>query len=166
MRVPRNNRVGSEGDVRRNRDLVGYVVEVMGQTHDHAVLDRQHDELVQLVIVGHGRHGPRLRGARELDGRDGVEVHPDDVAEWWQRYVIYRRKVGGKTVGGQVRLRRDELRWYFDAMTGGALDEQTLVDRTNERQLRSYEVRKARIGEEGEDWPGYESGRLPRDDEQ
>lgn len=90
---------------------------------------------------------------------------PDDVAEWWRRYVIYRRKVGGKVVGGMVRLRRDELRWYFDALEGGPLDEQTLVDRTNERQLRSYRVRRARMGEEGDDWPGYESGRLPPPDE-
>lgn len=108
------------------------------------------------------RQEPRIR--KRLRPGDALSS-PDDVAEWWQRYVIYRRKVGGKTVGGQVRLRRDELRWYFDALAGRPLDEQTLVDRTNERQLRSYEVRQARIGEEGEDWPGYEAGRLPPPDE-
>lgn len=104
------------------------------------------------------RQEARIR--KPLKGGSGVP-RPDAVSEWWRRYVIFRRKVGGKPVGGHVRLQRQELAWYLQAMDGEELDEKTLVDSTNQRQLQSYAVRQRRNGTMNEPWPGYEAGRLP-----
>ena len=42
---------------------------------------------------------------------------------WWLEYVAYRRKVGGKQVGGRRRLDLIELDWYRRALRGEALPE-------------------------------------------
>lgn len=84
----------------------------------------------------------------------------DSVADWWRRFVLYRRKVGGRTVGGTVRLRRPEIGWYFDALAGRELDEEMLIEVTNERQLKSYMVRQQRPPDEVDRTPP-QAGLVP-----
>lgn len=40
------------------------------------------------------------------------------TAHWWRAYVIFKRKVGSQIVGGSLRLRLKEVRWFFDALRG------------------------------------------------
>jgi hypothetical protein len=50
----------------------------------------------------------------------GMAQPPCD-GPWWLEYVAYRRKVGGKQVGGRRRLDLIELDWYRRALRGEAL---------------------------------------------
>ncbi|MAE46177.1 MAG: hypothetical protein CMJ86_04715 [Planctomycetes bacterium] len=59
---------------------------------------------------------------------------------WWLEYVTYRRKVGGKQVGGRRRLDNLELLWYRRALRGESPPHEEL----SKRLLRA--AREARVG--------------------
>lgn len=59
---------------------------------------------------------PRAQEAAVL----GDQRPPCD-GPWWLQYVAYRRKVGGKQVGGRRRLDLLELSWYRMALRGEPL---------------------------------------------
>lgn len=61
---------------------------------------------------------PRVQEAATL----GAE-RPACDGPWWLQYVAYRRKVGGKQVGGRRRLDLVELDWYRMALRGDPLPE-------------------------------------------
>ena len=89
--------------------------------------------------------GQEMRITRRLKD-EGSSVMPprDAVEDWWRRYVFYRRKVGGRRYGGAMRLQRDEVAWYFDAVAGRELDEEELILHTLGRQLGSKDIREER----------------------
>ncbi|TDJ67161.1 MAG: hypothetical protein E2O39_15215 [Planctomycetota bacterium] len=39
-----------------------------------------------------------------------------DIQHFWRSYVIFRRKVGGGVTGAGLRLLRQELAWFYDAV--------------------------------------------------
>ena len=59
---------------------------------------------------------------------------------WWREYVTYRRKVGGKQVGGRKRLDNLELGWYRQALRGEAPPREALFEHLVKR------VRDAHVG--------------------
>ncbi len=93
------------------------------------------------------------RMAKRLDPLTAT-TSPDEPNDWWRRFVLFRRKVGGMPVGGTRRLRMVELRWYLDALQGIPVDEQFLIDSANERQMRALENNTLRTG-------GGADGRQP-----
>jgi hypothetical protein len=58
-----------------------------------------------------------------------------DVAAWLRQFVFYRRKVGGRQVGGRRRLTLQEVSWMLDALAGRELP--------NMEVLRYVESREA-----------------------
>lgn len=88
----------------------------------------------------------RLSRHTALNVPDTQEQHvlgrtpaPMDGA-WWLEYVTYRRKVGGKQVGGRRRLDNLELLWYRRALRG----ESPPPEELSKRLLRA--AREARVG--------------------
>ena len=59
---------------------------------------------------------------------------------WWREYVTYRRKVGGKQVGGRKRLDNLELGWYRQALRGEDPPREALFEHLVKR------VRDAHVG--------------------
>ena len=49
-------------------------------------------------------------------------------AHWWRTYVIFKRKVGGQIVGGSMRLRMKELRWFLAALDGQGLEREEALE--------------------------------------
>ena len=104
------------------------------------------------------------RMAKRLDP-EAATTSPDEPNDWWRRFVLFRRKVGGMPVGGTRRLRLEELRWYLDALQGIPVDEQFLIDSANERQMRALEDNTLRTGSGAEDrQPGLVPGRGGSED--
>lgn len=66
-------------------------------------------------------------------------------AEWFRTFVIFQRKVGGGNVGGQLRLRIQELHWFLDAVADRAPEQEALLAHMDElwREMRgrNQEVR-------------------------
>jgi len=48
-------------------------------------------------------------------------------AHWWRSYVLFKRKVGGQIVGGSLRMRMQELRWFCAALRGVAPDRVEII---------------------------------------
>jgi len=118
----------------------------------------------------------RLAGALERNGRppfrqegrirakikgQGELYDSQETADWWRRFVIYARKVGGRSVGGTLRLQRREVGWYFDALAGRPLDEAALLESTNDRKNQSYLLNQQRGDDEERESPGIQGGLVP-----
>lgn len=76
---------------------------------------------------------PPLQSAYVYSASGGGEYTPHRV----RSYVLFRRKVGGSSVGGIRRMALPEARWFLDSLRGKPLPsrqkiERYLVDRSRE----------------------------------
>jgi hypothetical protein len=67
--------------------------------------------------------------------RDPSRFTDAELDHWWRSYVIHRRKVGGAGTPGEggLRLQRQELAWFLDAMEGRPLDRGAISGHLRER---------------------------------
>lgn len=83
---------------------------------------------------------------RRLKARlEEPEEARDDLEDWWRRYALYRRKVGGKPLGAALRLKNEEARWLLHVLAGGSLDEEALVPYVEDRLGESNQARIHRL---------------------
>ena len=61
--------------------------------------------------------------------RDAARFADDDLGHWWRSHVIHRRKVGGAGTPGEggLKLQRQELAWFLDAVEGRPLDRRAMT---------------------------------------
>ena len=74
-----------------------------------------------LLVEFAGTIGPCRFGDIDFVEQRLIAPPSGDVAAWLRQFVFYRRKVGGKQVGGRRRLTLQEVTWMLDAMAGRAL---------------------------------------------
>jgi hypothetical protein len=45
---------------------------------------------------------------------ENPERAQDGLEDWFRRFAFYRRKVGGRPLGGSLRLKQQEVQWLLD----------------------------------------------------
>lgn len=69
----------------------------------------------------------------------------DKLEDWFRRFEFYRRKVGGRPLGGSLRLKQQEVQWLLHVLDGGELDEEEVISYLERRQVGTNSARMHRL---------------------
>ena len=69
----------------------------------------------------------------------------DGLEDWFRRFAFYRRKVGGRPLGGSLRLKQQEVQWLLHVLAGGQLDEEEVIAYLERRQEGTNSARMHRL---------------------
>ena len=69
----------------------------------------------------------------------------DNLEDWFRRFEFYRRKVGGRPLGGSLRLKQQEVKWLLHVLGGGKLDEDEVISYLEQRQAGTNSARMHRL---------------------
>ncbi len=69
----------------------------------------------------------------------------DNLEDWFRRFEFYRRKVGGRPLGGSLRLKQQEVKWLLHVLSGGKLDEEEVMPYLERRQEGTNSARMHRL---------------------
>jgi hypothetical protein len=76
---------------------------------------------------------------------DKPERAQDNLEDWFRRFEFYRRKVGGRPLGGSLRLKQQEVQWLLHVLDGGNLDEEEVISYLEHRQAGTNSARMHRL---------------------
>jgi hypothetical protein len=112
----------------------------------HAILDS--DPLVadMTYMVDLCRLLQPSRQEKRLSVRfDDPDKAQDKLEDWFRRFEFYRRKVGGRPLGGSLRLKQQEVQWLLHVLDGGELDEEEVISYLERRQAGTNSARMHRL---------------------
>ncbi|GEM_PF-2390892 len=72
---------------------------------------------------------------------DDPEKSQDKLEDWFRRFAFYRRKVGGRPLGGSLRLKQQEVQWLLQVLRGDLLDEGEVIAYLERRQAGTNSAR-------------------------
>jgi hypothetical protein len=76
---------------------------------------------------------------------ENPERAQDGLEDWFRRFAFYRRKVGGRPLGGSLRLKQQEVQWLLHVLAGGQLDEEEVISYLERRQEGTNSARMHRL---------------------
>ena len=76
---------------------------------------------------------------------ENPERAQDGLEDWFRRFAFYRRKVGGRPLGGSLRLKQQEVQWLLHVLAGGQLDEEEVIAYLERRQEGTNSARMHRL---------------------
>lgn len=76
---------------------------------------------------------------------DDPDKAQDKLEDWFRRFEFYRRKVGGRPLGGSLRLKQQEVQWLLHVLDGGELDEEEVISYLERRQAGTNSARMHRL---------------------
>ncbi len=76
---------------------------------------------------------------------DDPDKAQDPLEDWYRRFEFYRRKVGGRPLGGSLRLKRQEVVWLLHVLEGGTLNDEEVMRYLTRRQAGTNSARMHRL---------------------
>lgn len=86
-----------------------------------------------------GRIGARLQNMKT------GEIRGETFPEWVRHFLLYRRKVAGRHLGGMLRLQRQEVEWLIASIRGEELDHEAVLFLLAQRQTTANVARAKRM---------------------